>query len=332
MTAHIVQFAISSAVIVLAGVFLTRYCSIIGDTTKLGRLLAGGVFLAAATSLPELSLNLNAARLGFADVAMGGLLGSSVVNLLILAVVDLVHKSRGRMFSRAAAVHALAAMMSIILTAIVAIFLFFRIDLRLGPLSIATLVIAAAYVLGVRLVFSDQRVAAAEAASDPSGQAKDHVDRKTALRRALFGYALTAVIILIAGPFAATSAGAIAAQSGLGETFVGTVFVALATSLPELVATWTAVRMGSFDLAAGNVFGSNAFNILLLLPVDLASAEPLFAVAAPAHVLTCLWIVLVTGVTVMGQLYRVEHGTAGRGGSRRPATGSPKSEQRGGPP
>ena len=110
-------------------------------------------------------------------------------------------------------------------------------------------------------------------------------------------------MIFLIGPRLAETAGKIAELSGLGSSFVGTTFVALSTSLPELVASITAVRMGAFDLVIGNVFGSNAFNMLLFVPLDFAYPGSLFAVANSAHVISVLAVVVCTSVVIMGQLY-----------------------------
>ena len=89
------QFIVCAGIIILAGTFLTRYADAIAEITKLGRLVVGSVLLAGATSLPELTVDISAVRLGLADLAVGDLLGSSLMNLLILALLDLSHHSRG---------------------------------------------------------------------------------------------------------------------------------------------------------------------------------------------------------------------------------------------
>jgi len=67
-----------------------------------------------------------------------------------------------------------------------------------------------------------------------------------------------------------------------------------------------ALRLGAIDLAIGNVFGSNAFNMLLLLPLDCLDSRPLLAFVSPLHVVSCLAGILATLVAIVGQLYRVE--------------------------
>ena len=114
----LLEFAVCAAVIVVAGTVLTKCADTIAEVTKLGRLLVGSVLLAGATSLPELTVDISAIRLGAPDLAIGDLLGSSLANLLILAVLDLTHHSRGQMLSRQAARHALSGSMSVALTAL----------------------------------------------------------------------------------------------------------------------------------------------------------------------------------------------------------------------
>ena len=64
--------------------------------------------------------------------------------------------------------------------------------------------------------------------------------------------------------------------------------------------------MGAFDLAVGNIFGSNTFNMLLFVPLDALHNGSLFAAVSPSHLITCLAAILVTSIAIMGQLYQVE--------------------------
>ena len=310
MTSALALFLAAAAVIVVAGTVLTRCADVIAQHTGLGRMLSGMVFLAAATSLPELAVDFSAVRMGTPDLAVGDLLGSSLMNLLILGVLDLLHYSRGRMLSHTSAAHALSGTMSISLTALAALAIFS--GRRLGGASVAGVGVGAwavlvVFLLGLRLVFFDQKVAAVAAAVDGPSPASSAISSPPqALRGAVIGYVLSAAAILVAGPLLAFAAGRLAEITGLGTTFVGTSFVALCTSLPELVTSLAAVRMGAFDLAVGNVFGSNSFNMVLLVPLDLAHPGPLFAAISPTHVVTCIAAMLVTSVAITGQLYHVE--------------------------
>ncbi|WP_425615284.1 sodium:calcium antiporter [Anatilimnocola sp. NA78] len=307
MLGPLLQFLACAAVIIVAGTFLAFCADAIAEITKLGRLVVGSVLLAGATSLPELTVDISAIRMNMPDLAVGDLLGSCLANLLILALLDLSTYSRGKMLSKQAAAHALSGSLSAALLSLVTIGLLTGkafADYQVVSLSIFSLLIIVAYLFGVRLVYLDQRIAAQEqrAQEPPEHESPPGMT----LTAALLGFAACAGVILLSGPFMAEAAGKLAEQTGLGKTFVGTTLVAISTSLPELVSSIAALRMGALDLAIGNVFGSNAFNILLLAPLDLALPHSLFAAVSQEHVLTCTAAIFATMVVIMGQLYRSE--------------------------
>ncbi len=77
--------------------------------------------------------------------------------------------------------------------------------------------------------------------------------------------------------------------------------------MPELVTTFAAVRIGAFDLAVGNLFGRNAFNMAILLLADLAYWKgPLLAAVEPTHAATAFLGMVLMSVGVMGIIYRAE--------------------------
>ena len=294
-----------AAIVAVAGTLLTRSADRIAAATGLGRLLVGSVLLAAATSLPELSVDVAAVRAGMPDLAVGDLLGSSLMNLLILAGIDLAQRSGRRMLSREAASHALSATLSIAVTGLVGLALLTT--GRLPPLAWLGIggwswAILVAWLLGARMLFLDQRISA-RAAAEATGERAVPPAGCRALTGPAIAFTAAAAVLFVAGPRLAHTADSLAEQSGLGRTFVGTTLVALTTSLPELVASVAAVRMGAFDLAIGNTFGSNAFNMVLFVPLDAFHEGPLFAAVSPAHAVTALAVIVATAIAVLGQLY-----------------------------
>jgi cation:H+ antiporter len=223
---------------------------------------------------------------------------------MILAFLDLSYQSGARMLSRTAAAHALSAVACMHLTAVALLFMLLELPWSLGPLGAGGLAILIAYLFCLRLIALDQRcqqvIAAAETReTDPRHSKKD-------LRRSLVGYFTCVLVVLAAAPLLAITADHLAAASGLGGTFVGTSMVALATSLPEVVTTRTAVKMGAYDMAIGNILGSNAFNIAIIPAVDLFFDGPLLASISSTHSVTAAAVILITGVAAMGLLYRAE--------------------------
>ena len=312
MTGAILQFVMAAAVIVVAGTALTRFADKISERTRFSGLMVGSVLLAGATSLPELAIDITAVRMGAVDLAMGDLAGSSLFNLLILAVLDLTRYSHGRMLSRTSAAHALSGVTSIVLTAIVAIFIVLGPKLggvTLWRLGLGSIVVLAAYLIGFRLIYHGQKAAALEEKpqeSEPPSRSFIPGIHKLGLKGAVIGYCVAAAVILVAAPFLTRAADQLAEQTGLGRTFFGTVFVALCSSTPEMVTTFSAVRMKAFDLAIGNIFGSNCMNMAVLFPLDLFHEGSLLAAVSPIHAYTAICVIVVTCVVVLGQLYQVE--------------------------
>lgn len=307
MIGSLVQFILSAVVILVAGAALTQFGDIIANKSRLGGLMVGTILIAGATSLPELGVNISSVRMGAADLAAGDLVGSSLLNLLILAILDLTRRSAGRMFSEASANQAISACVSIALTAIVAIFILLRDHLgsveiwRVGP---GTIVLLAAYLVGVRLIHRGRRESKAD------GKA-EHVFwpaslGRLELRGGIVGYLIAGACILMAAPFLASAANTLAEESGLGGTFFGSTFVALCTSLPEAATTFTAVRIGAFSMAAGNILGSNCFNMVVLGLLDFVHPEAMLAAVSPVHAYTAMCVIVVTCVLTVGQLYHAE--------------------------
>ncbi|MCK6545678.1 hypothetical protein L6R52_07410 [Myxococcota bacterium] len=297
---YVLAFIASGVVVVLAGTALARSADAIAEATKLGRLWIGSVLLAGATSLPELTTDISAVRLGATDLAIGDLFGSSMANMLILAVIDLLPPRR-QVLQQVAFDHALAASLAISLNALAAVLVLARPDFSLLWVGPGSLLLAVAYVAGTRVVYLHATREEA-AAPDPGDAGKAPVS----LRRAVLGFAVAALVVLAAAPVFAWAAKGIAELTGLGNTFVGTWLVGLATSLPELVACVAAVRMGSFDLAVGNLFGSNALNMAIFLPLDLVEPGSLFAALDPSHALSGLFAVVLMSLGLAAIVYRAK--------------------------
>lgn len=301
----ILQFLFFAAIIVAAGTLLSHNADKIAEATGLGRVLIGSILLAGATSMPELSVDIACVRQGNPDLAVGDLLGSSLMNLLILAVLDLTHSTPGRMFSRPAAGHALGGAASIALTSLVAVSLLTSRHFG-GPewlgLGTGAWLVLIAYALCVRLLFLDQRISA-RADAERTDRAATQPQLGNWWKPATW-FLLATVVIWLVGPRLSATADELAVQTGLTKSFVGTTMIAFSTSLPELVSCWAAVRMKAYDLAIGNILGSNAFNMTILVVLDLFQPGSLLASVSMFHAVTACAAILATSVTIMGQLYQ----------------------------
>ena len=304
MTGLVLTFLAMAAAIIIAAMYLAKYADRIAEQTGLGGGVTGLVLLAGATSLPEFSIGFSAVRIGAVDLTAGDVLGSSLVNLLILAMLDLFSRQPQRLLSRTGAAHALSATVACLLTAVVMLGVLLDSHwtfLRLGPVSWAILV---TYAVCARLLFLDQRTAmkadreAIEAAGDHSVVGS--------LTSNLVCFTMAAAVIFLIAPGLAHTADQLAEMTGLGQTFFGTLFVATMTSLPEAVSTFAAIRMGTVDMAIGNILGSNAFNMVVLAVVDIASPEPVLSLVSDVHGITAACVLVTTCATTLSLLYRAE--------------------------
>lgn len=305
-----VVFFGTAGVVVVAGSRLAHEGDRLADETGIGGLWIGVVLLATATSLPELVTNISAAALDEADLAVGNLFGSSMANMAILAIVDLMHRQR-RVWQAVSLGHTLVSSLSVVLTSLAAMFVMSELGWSLFHVGVDTMVIAVLYIAGTRVVFRHEYLEALERIADRARDGEAVQETETHIRwperRSLIGFGIAAAAIFAAAPFMANAASGISDQTGLDRSFVGATFLAIVTSLPELVTAIAAVRIGAYDLAAGNLFGSNGFNMFTLIFADIAyTPGPILADVSSAEVVAALAALVLMAIATMGIIYRAE--------------------------
>lgn len=265
-------FSASALAVVVAGSLLARFADAVSTATGIGALWFGAVVVALVTSLPELVTDISAVRQGNANLALGDLFGSSMSNMAILAFVTLAFSSR-RLLQRVALENVLTGSLAMAVTTMALLFMLVNPSAGVDHVGIGPLAVFAAYLVGT--------VAIRERQTHAPSEEREFVGL-IPLKPAVIGFVATALVILVSGPFLADSSAAIAAETGLGTTFFGTVFVALVTSLPELTVSISAMRLGALNLVLGNLMGSNATNMAILFPLDLLYREGRLLSAADA--------------------------------------------------
>ena len=240
-------------------------------------------------------------RQGHIDLTAGDLFGSSTFNMLLLGVLDIAfHQTR--ILRRVALRHALTASLGTLLTGMAVFFILADIQWMIGWINVDSLVMIAAYVVGVWLLRNNP-VTGAPLVAAPAEEDRDI----PSLRRAVVGFvAATAVLVLVV-PWMVRSGSQIAEQSGLGDGFVGMLLIATVTSLPELVAMISAVHLGAYDIAVGNLFGSNVFNMFALGVADAFYTPGRFLGAIDStFALVGMLGLLLTNLALIGNIARVE--------------------------
>lgn len=300
-----ISFLVCSAAIVYSGTNLARYGDIIAEKTGMGRTWIGLVLMASVTSLPELFTGISSVTIANApDIAAGDVIGSCVFNMLILSVLDAFCR-QSPISSRAHHGHVLSGSVGILLLSIVSVSLYAGRDLfPFGWIGPYTLLFAVIYFIAMRLIFSYEKREIASYMKEVAVELKyKEIDAKTAYVR----YALNALVVIVAAVFLPEIGKGIAAATGLSRTFVGNIFIAMATSLPEVVVSVSAVRMEAIDMAIGNLFGSNIFNIFILAIDDILFIKgPILSFVNPSNIISALSAVAMTTIAIIGLTYRAE--------------------------
>jgi cation:H+ antiporter len=299
MTGDWLLFFLSAAVVVAAGSVLAICAEIIVRRRNLNALFFGAVAVALVTSLPELVTAIAAVRRDAPALALGELFGSNMANMAILATMTLAFASR-RLLQSAASANAMTAVLAAILTAFALILTILELPEVVAGIGGGALLVGAAFLVGSFSILERQQKA--EADDDQSDVASS-----ISLGKAQAGFLLAAAAIVAAGPQLAASSDVLAEETGVGDTFFGTFSLALVTSLPELSVSFAALRIGAGNLAVANLLGSNATNMALILPLDLAYADgPLLRHAEDGLLVAGVAAILLMALAIFGLTRREE--------------------------
>ncbi len=305
------QFAACAALIGLGGFQLARHADVIAKRTGLSGGWIGLALVATVTSLPELATGITSVTIADApNLAVGNALGSCVLNLVFLVLIDFLFRQEP-VWRRANQGHVLAAAFGVVLLGFTLVSLLISQVAPLRPgtpldwlgrlgFSLATPVLLGLYLIAMRTVFTYER-AHASAAQGTDTETKS----LPALGHAVVRFALAAGVVIAAGlwlPFIAID---LAAIMGWNRSFVGSLFMALVTTLPELAVTLAALRLGALDMAIGNLLGSNLFNVTIIAVDDLFYTKgALLADVSLVHAVTASSALVMTGLAMVGLFFR----------------------------
>lgn len=301
---HWLQLALCAALILVAGTRLSRYGDVIARHTGLGGGWIGLVLMASVTSLPELVTGIASVTVAdVPDIAVGNVLGACVLNLAMMVVLDALHR-HASIYQVASQGHTLGAAFGIVMFGVVAFGMLAApaLDMRVGHVGLVTPALLALYLVAIRTIYQYERGAAVVAAA--AATAVEPAPEMT-LRQAAVRYAVAAAVVVGAALWLPFVAGDLAAAMGWTDSFVGTLLVAVTTTLPELTVTIASVRIGALDMAIGNLVGSNLFNLAILGIDDLVYLDgPLLAAAAPAHALSAVSAAVMSGALIVALVAR----------------------------
>jgi cation:H+ antiporter len=297
------MFFLSAAFIIAAGTLLTKNAEKISKGFNLSTVWAGALLLPLATSLPELVTSYRAAVISAPDLAGGNIYGSIIFNLSLIGLIDMVH-SRGPLRARRKKGLILTALLSIAVIILSMLGIILTLPYRIGWVGIESIVILIVYLLGSRIIIGFENKLQNRDRHDQKTPSAPAVSKTKEFYHALIFFSFAAVVIIFAGTNLTDTADLISMETGLNRTIVGSLFIAVTTSLPELVTTMTAVRLGHVEMAVANVFGANLFNILIFFFSDVFYTRgPLFHDLSPHNLITALMGILLTTVVIFSLVY-----------------------------
>jgi cation:H+ antiporter len=297
------KFVLCLTIVLFAGTKLARYGDAIAEKTGLGRIWIGLVLVALITTMPELVTSVSSVALVHsADLALGTLFGSCCFNLAVLAVLDILH-SRTPLLSVASPRHVITAGWGALLIAIAAVGIIAagRVPfLDSGWVGIPSIVIIIIYLLGTWWAFRRERKQGSQVAPTTSLQYDKYTAKTVWIR-----FALASVVVIAAGIWLAFIGDEISRTTGWGSTFVGTLFLAITTSAPELVVAISALRMGAIDLAVANILGANMLNMAMIIPVDFAYGRGfILSAVSISHLIIAAVAVTMSLLVIIGLRFR----------------------------
>ena len=298
-------FIACTAVILFTGTLLSKYGDILAEKSGLGRTLIGVILMASVTSLPELITGISSIIIfDLPNIAAGDVIGSCMFNLVILALLDLVDLGNPLPLpARAHQGHVLSAGFGILLLGLVVMGVVAGERLpRIAWIGVYSVVFIAVYMVAMRMIFLHEKNRISRFIEE---MAEELQYQHMSGARALAMYVLNAVVLIGAATYLPHLGEQIAELTGLGQTFVGNILIALSTSLPEVAVSVAAVRIGAIDMAVGNLFGSNLFNIAVLALDDILYVKgPLLLWISSTHTVAAVSAICMTAIAIIGLTYR----------------------------
>ncbi len=254
-----IKLIAAAGLITASGVVLTIFADRLGDKLKISGAFIGLLILSTVSSLPELGATVSVVSyIGKPDLAAGNIFGSNTFNMLILAILDFILIGSASIFSISKVSHNKSIMLAVLMTAVAVIAIWLNGLGALGSLTLEMPLLIAVYFIGIFYLWLEEKKV-----FHPSAGGE-----KESAWLELIVIITSGVVVVASGYWLANISDEIAILTGWGESFIGYLFLAIATSLPELVITISSLKLKAYDMAIANTIGSCFFNILMFAIAD----------------------------------------------------------------
>jgi len=308
----LVKFIICAIVILYCGKRVAKYGDAIAEKTGLGGFWIGVILVSVATSLPELFTGVGSVVFVNApNLTVGNLFGANTYNLVNIAILDFLSKGTP-LLSAVSTGQLLTAVLSLVPLAIATVGIFFNSklpEISFVNVSVYSILILASYLISTRIIFKFEKRQQIIKKIDKEEKILfkyDNISLKTSCVR----YGVSALAIAGAGIWLAYIGDDLSRFLDLGQNFIGSLFLGLATTLPEITVSIAALRLGAKELAVANMLGSNLFNITIIFLNDVFYRKaPIFSVLNQQHIFTVFIVVLMTVAVISGLILKPKRKT-----------------------
>ncbi len=312
-----VIFAFAAAIVWWAGSRISQYADTLSDRFNLGKAFVGLVFLALATETPEIATTITAVVRNNPSLALNNIFGGVVMQTAILALVDVALVNGALTFFTPRPVLMLQGILLILLLSLTAAAVVTGEKFTVAGVGLWTVLLFCAYMASLYLSqqYEDKErwepsdgvaeVEQEEASRRPEREKLEAEQKDRSNWQLVLMFLGGTALIAAAGVVLARAAEALAGQTGLGTSFVGATLLAASTSLREFSTTITAVRIGNYQMAVSNIFGSNSIMIALLLVSDVFyRGGPILDAAGTPALFTAAMGAAVTAIYLVGMVER----------------------------
>lgn len=252
------KFMVLLALIYIFGVKASKSADVIAEKKKWTKAFMGVIFISMITSFPELFTGISSVVIKDSpDFAVGEILGSCIFNLLIIAVIEIFFK-KNNIYKLRGKINFLPLAFGLILINILTVGISLKLNLHVLNVGFFSILIIVSYLIFLRIIYNEKQ----------SSKRGRQAYKQRSLKKEIVNFTISAAIIIAVGILLPIVGDDIAREMGWNHSFVGVIFLALVTSFPELVVSFTIARMGAFDMLLGNIAGSNMFNLGIIFIVD----------------------------------------------------------------
>ena len=263
----ILQYLLLAFIVIFATSRLSYYIDELDKKTHISGALIGGVLLATVTSMPEFITSITSTvGLGEPGLAFGNVFGSSIFNIVILALADIIF-IKHMFFNKVKTQRKTNAL-------VILMYIVFMIPLILTGFSgytsatinigivfnVISLIIVVVYIFSIRAMNEDE--------TEQSEEISQISYKKIGMM-----FFLWALVVVVSSFFVTLVANDLGNLLNLGSSFAGAIFLGVATSLPELTAVMTLMKLRNYEAALGNIIGSNIFNMTIISVVDIINVK-----------------------------------------------------------